>query len=90
MTKEEVYDASINPLIAEILRLCKEHKIPMVSSFALDDDGLMCTSVLLEEEWGPTASLREAASALLSQRRSMMRISVSDSDGNRREEVVIA
>lgn len=33
MTKEDVYDAEINPLMAKILDICRQHKIAMVASF---------------------------------------------------------
>lgn len=49
--KEIAYDEQIAPLMAQIIALCKEHKINMAAQFALDaneDDGepLFCTTCL--------------------------------------------
>lgn len=52
MNKEEIYDEEISPLMAQILDICKTHKIGMVASFALptsDDAALRCTSALTED-----------------------------------------
>ena len=57
--REIAYDENISPLMAQIIALCKEHKIPMVATFELDqkddqdaDDPLMCSTFLLDPEWG--------------------------------------
>lgn len=53
--KESAYDEHISPLMGQVIKLCKEHKINMAAQFALDvgDDGddhdghvLYCTTVL--------------------------------------------
>lgn len=36
--RERVYDDEISPLIAKVVAICKEHDIPMVASFQLNDD----------------------------------------------------
>ena len=36
MTKEEIYDEQINPLMAQIINICKVNKIAMIADFALD------------------------------------------------------
>ena len=52
-TKEEIYDEQINPLMAQILTICKEHKIAMICDFALDAEDFHCTSALLDKEYEP-------------------------------------
>jgi hypothetical protein len=57
--KEAIYDDQINPLMAQILDICKTHKIPMVCSFALGtppggESQLCCTSALLSDDFEPT------------------------------------
>lgn len=42
MSKEDVYDEQINPLMARIIAICKEHDIPLVADFQLDDDRDAC------------------------------------------------
>ncbi len=53
MSKEEIYDSQIEPLMAQILAICKKHKISLIADFGLDDD-LHCTSALLEDYYSPS------------------------------------
>ena len=55
MNKETAYDEHISPLMTKIIALCKEHKINMAATFALDhreDDGqpLYCTTILIPDQ----------------------------------------
>jgi hypothetical protein len=48
---EDVYDDEIAPLMAQILEICRKHKIPMMASFCYsnnneEDDKGLCTSTL--------------------------------------------
>ena len=48
--REAVYDAEISPLMTRIIAICKEHDIPHVASFQLDDErpdnnGFCCSTV---------------------------------------------
>ena len=59
MSKEQVYDDQISPLMAQILKTCKENKIAMVFSFQLDDadddNGPMyCDSKILTDDCEPS------------------------------------
>ena len=45
MTKEEIYDAEIEPLIAAIIKISKANEIPMFAHFELDGD-LDCTTAI--------------------------------------------
>jgi len=38
MTKEEIYDLYISPLINRVFDICEEHKIAMLANFELDED----------------------------------------------------
>lgn len=52
MTKEQTYDAKINPLMAQIIAICQEHKIAALCTFAIpteEDDGLQCSTNLPDE-----------------------------------------
>lgn len=62
--REQIYDEQINPLMAQIIALCKEHNIPFLASFQLtsEDDPLMCTSYWFPD--GTTERLKEAANAI--------------------------
>ncbi|ORM72409.1 hypothetical protein HA48_14740 [Pantoea wallisii] len=47
---ESVYDEQISPLMKQIIDICKEHKMPMVCSFAFENDAELgigaCTTLL--------------------------------------------
>lgn len=49
-TKEQIHDEQISPLIDQIVAICEEHKIAMISSFHLGTDGaageLLCTTAM--------------------------------------------
>ena len=53
--KEAIYDEKISPLMVEILKLCKEHKINMAVTFSLgidpeEGETLFCSSILPADE----------------------------------------
>ncbi|WP_175810615.1 hypothetical protein [Burkholderia cepacia] len=50
ITKEQIYDEKISPLMTQIIAICKEHGIPIVASFFTpgdDDPELAVTTALL-------------------------------------------
>lgn len=52
MNKEQIYDTQINPLMAQIIKICTKHKIATFATFAIpnnDDPGLSCTTHLPDE-----------------------------------------
>ena len=57
MTKEQIYDEQIAPLMKQIIAICKEHKIANVCTFSLindDNDGVMyCTTMNILDECDP-------------------------------------
>ena len=66
---EFIYDEKINPLMVEIIAICKEHRLPMLATFlyAIQEDGGedYCTSSLHFEDGRDSDNLREAQRALL-------------------------
>lgn len=67
MSKEQVYDEMIAPLMDQILRVCKGHKIAMIASFAIPteaDPGLHCTSALLGSDHQPSPQQLRAYDAI--------------------------
>lgn len=49
--KEALYDKHVSPLMAEVISLCKEHKINMIADFSLgydegNEQNLYCTTCL--------------------------------------------
>jgi hypothetical protein len=67
MDKEQIYDEKINHLMAEIISVCKEHKISMVASFAIpsnDDPDLFCSTSVPDETDSFPAHLNEMFRAI--------------------------
>lgn len=53
LNKEQIYDAEIFPLMAQIVEIAKTHGIAMIASFAIptpEDDGLACSTLLPDGE----------------------------------------
>lgn len=85
-TKEQIYDAEISPLMASIIKICKEHKIANVCSFSLDrDEGLVCTTAMTEDEFDPPDTFREIVGLLYPRPKSPMMLTVRDGNGDVKE-----
>ncbi len=86
MNKEQVYDETIAPLMAQIIETCQKHGIAMIASFAIpteDDPTLRCTSHLMDGEG--TAVFERAYGVLIAKRSPTvppMMLTVRDADGN--------
>lgn len=62
-TKEQIYDDKISPLMAQIIAICKVHKIPVVASFftpGADDPELAVTTALLGNGFEAPANFSNA------------------------------
>src|SRR4051812_29404170 len=88
-TKEQIYDAQINPLMAQIITICKAHRIAALCDFDLgldengdDDSHLKCTTLLLEDDMEPSPEMFKARDVLYPPKRPAMRLTVKDGDGN--------
>ena len=68
MDKEQAYDEKIRPLMSQIISICQEHGIAMVSCFAIpveDDAGLRCTTCLADENDEMPGDIAIAISVLM-------------------------
>lgn len=54
MSKEQIYDEQIAPLMTQIIEVCRAHKIKAHASFELDGN-MMCTTHLHHDEVSPVA-----------------------------------
>ena len=61
--RESVYDEKIYPLMASIIEICQQNQIPFIASFMLTEEAaqkdteegpLVCTSAILNRDWGAT------------------------------------
>jgi len=67
MSKEEVYDSEINPLMLKIIEICKREKIALLANFQLSGKGeedLKCTTALLAKDFEPSKEQIGALSLL--------------------------
>lgn len=48
MTKEQVYDTQLAPLMDKVIAICREHGIGMLASYALDGD-IRCTTNMADD-----------------------------------------
>lgn len=84
MTKEQVYDDRISPLMAQIIEICKEHKIAMLATFSLClDSGLNCTTAMLTDEFDPPESYLLALNTVRPPVRSPLMVTVNKADGTK-------
>lgn len=65
-TKEAIYDEQIAPLMKQIIKICQENSIALVSTFGLDDigadgDKLLCSTALIGGKYGTFSKLVHAA-----------------------------
>jgi hypothetical protein len=60
--KEKIYDEKINPLMAQIIEICKENDIQTLCTFGLNNDGLICTTYLPSKE--PNREIADATKVI--------------------------
>lgn len=84
MTKEQIYDEQISPLMQQIIAICNEHKIANVCTFSLDiESGLLATTCNTSDEVEPPDEFRECVKLLFPQRRSPLMVTVDHGDGSK-------
>jgi hypothetical protein len=69
---EDVYDAEVSPLMAQIIEICKKHRIPMVASFIFghdDEGGIDTCDTVLQYDGRKFSRLDKAFSAMRGQDR---------------------
>ncbi|TSP14027.1 hypothetical protein [Cupriavidus campinensis] len=70
VNKEAIYDDLISPLMAQIIAICKEHKLAMVASFHCenpddeDSKDLVCTTALTADDFEPPARFKQCLNVL--------------------------
>lgn len=66
MNKEQIYDEKIHPLMAQIIEICKAHKIAMLATFDIpndEDESLACTSSTPNETGKPSKRIADCVRA---------------------------
>jgi len=85
MSKENVYDEQISPLVHQIIEICKEHNIALLLSAQLqdeDDETLYCTSILPGDEDVSDERFVQALNIIRPPSRSMMHMTTTHADGS--------
>ncbi|KPY66142.1 hypothetical protein ALP50_01152 [Pseudomonas syringae pv. spinaceae] len=94
MNKEQVYDDQISPLMLQIIDICKAKGIAMMASFDIAHDGegpngedcsgLICSSLLPDENGDPNPSFMQANALIRGHRtRSTMHLATVHTDGSK-------
>ena len=68
--------------MAQIIKICQKHRIAFLSTYALDDEDLCCTSALLEDDCEPPETYLEAMRLIYDHPREPLMITTRDADGN--------
>lgn len=62
MNKEQIYDAEISPLMAQIIAICQKNKISMFATYDIPNDedaDLCCTTCLADESGKPSERIQK-------------------------------
>ena len=88
MTKEEIYDSEIAPLMLQVINICKKHKIAHICAFSIpneEDDGLCCTTANVTDSFDPPVSFINALNCIktaMQPERNPLMITTRDGGGN--------
>lgn len=91
MSKEQVYDERIAPLMEQIIAICKEHKIAVLANFSTpnsQDEHLVCTTALLASDFDPKEE-QLLAYRILCSRMPAAEIKTQDANGSITESCVV-
>ncbi|CAI8931104.1 LigB domain-containing protein [Pseudomonas sp. IT-P171] len=85
MTKEDIYDEQINPLMAQIIKICKEHSIAMIFSAHIpneEDADLACTTHLAGDDGECYGAFVKAFHAIRPQAAPVVHTRITHGDGS--------
>ncbi|MCU1752198.1 hypothetical protein [Pseudomonas sp. 6D_7.1_Bac1] len=85
MTKENVYDEQISPLVRQIIDICREHEIALLLSAQLEDEDereLFCTTILPGTDEVSCEKFVQALNIIRPPSRSAMHITTTHADGS--------
>jgi hypothetical protein len=85
MNKEQIYDDQISPLMAQIIDICREHKIAFLASFFIpteEDADLRCSSAMLGAEFEPPEEFTRAWREIRPSRSGGLMLRTESGDGS--------
>jgi hypothetical protein len=62
MNKEQIYDAEISPLMAQVIAICQKNKISMFATFDVpndEDETVTCTTCTADESGKPSERIQQ-------------------------------
>lgn len=85
MNKEQIYDAEISPLMAQIIAICQKHHISMYATYDVPNDEdatVTCTTCLSDESGKPSERIRQF-NRLSPRNITSMMITTENADGSK-------
>jgi len=85
MTKENVYDEQISPLVRQIIDICREHEIALLLSAQLEDEDereLFCTTILAGTDEVSCEKFVQALNVIRQPSRPVMHMTTTHGDGS--------
>ncbi|MNF40655.1 hypothetical protein D3C76_1725420 [compost metagenome] len=85
MTKENVYDEQISPLVRQIIAICREHEIAPLLSAQLEDEDereLFCISILPGTDEMSCEKFVQALNIIRPTSQSFMQMTTTHPDGS--------
>ena len=86
MTKEDIYDNEISPLMEKVIEICKAHGIAMIANFACpndEDDGLQALSLVPDENGKHPSNHKEALYCIRPSSRPPLMLTETRIDGSK-------
>lgn len=86
MSKEDIYDNEISPLVAQVIALCQKHGIAMIANFACpndEDESVQALSMVPDENDEHPTNHQEALHCIRPPRRSPLMLTTSHADGSK-------
>ena len=83
---ESVYDSEIEPLMSQIIEICKKHNLPMFATFVYantEEDGeSLCTSNFMPKEREVSESVLSLVDVVMPRRVPPLHLKVTHADGS--------
>ena len=86
MTKEDIYDNEISPLMAQVIEICQKHGIAMIANFACPNDtdlDLQALSAVPDENDEHPANHQEALYCIRPSTRPPLVLATTRADGGK-------
>lgn len=86
MSKEDIYDNEISPLMGQVIELCQKHGIAMIANFACpsdEEETLQALTMLPDHTGEHPANHQEALYAIRPSSRPPMMLTTTHSEGGK-------